>query len=113
MFGRLTLRQAFTSVLIRFQGAILLAALTAIAATRLERAALDQRRGLGQQHYQVDALRERVARLRLNVERLGSLSSLARPFEEGYLESQSKSGSRGSTFPTTPLLRWRAAGVRE
>lgn len=94
------------TVFVRFQGAILLTALTAIAGGVLEKSILDHRRALGRQHYQIEALRERVARARLNTERLSAMTTLSRPLQDGRLEAAPVSPGEG--FPhEPPLLHWR------
>ncbi|MBA3312348.1 MAG: hypothetical protein M3552_04155 [Planctomycetota bacterium] len=93
---------------IRFQAAVLLAALTAITGSAIEGSILDQRRALSRQHYRLEVLRERVAHSRLRAERLGSPGRLMRPLEEGRLDVRSPSARTDDSFPTGPLLRWRA-----
>jgi hypothetical protein len=93
-------------VFIRFQGAILLMVLTAVAESVVEKSILDHRRSLSQQHFRVEVLRERLARLRLETERLSSPAKLARPVEKGSLDvfpgrTEREAGGRA------PLLHWR------
>lgn len=102
---------------IRFQGAIVLAVLTAVAASALEKRANDLRREIGRQHYRLDVLRERVARLRLRTERLSAPELLLRPIEEGRLRfspSGSADSDQDAAGPAVgPLLRWRPPGGGE
>lgn len=96
-------------VFVRFQGAILLAAVVAVGGAALEGSILDRRRSIGRQHYRLDVLRERVARLRLRSEELGSPSRLSRPAEAGGPGPASPRPSSALRMPPSPLLRWRAA----
>ncbi|MGC1275958.1 MAG: hypothetical protein WBC44_19810 [Planctomycetaceae bacterium] len=93
---------------VRFQGAILFAALTAVAGSALEKTILDLRRATGRQHYRIEALRERVARARLRTERLSALTTLAEPLEQGRLEPNAGPSPGGSDRYEPPLLHWRA-----
>ncbi len=93
---------------VRFQGAILLAALVAVGGSALEGAALDRRRSIGRQYYRVDVLRERVARLRLRSEELGAPSRLSRQVEEGRVGVIVPRPERPPTpSPAAPVLHWR------
>lgn len=96
------------NVFVRFQGAILFAALTAVAGSALERSILDHRRAIGRQHYRIEALRERVAQARLRTERLSAIATLAEPLREGRLKLNSGSPPRQSDRYVPPLLHWRA-----
>ena len=93
---------------VRFQGAVLLAALVAVGGSSVENAVLDRHRAIGRQHYRLDVLQERVARLRLRTEELGSPSRLIRP-------APVTAPGRAATSPSAsgrdygPLLRWRTA----
>lgn len=96
-------------VFVRFQGAILIAALVAVGGTALEGSILDRRRLIGRQHYRLDALRERVARLRLRTEELGSPSRLVQPAEAGRVGLNSRNRPVSSLPLSSPLLDWRLA----
>lgn len=98
-----------TAVLVRFQGAILLAAVIAVGGTALEGSILDRRRSIGRQHYQLDVLRERVARLRLRTEELGSPSRLAPSAETVQLDPPSPNQPSASLRLSAPFLRSRVA----
>jgi hypothetical protein len=95
-------------VFIRFQGAILLAVLTAVAGGALEGSILDHRRGLSRQHYRLEALRDRVAQARLRTERLSTPTALSRPIEEGRFDASPRSVTGNG--PRAPLLHWRSTG---
>lgn len=86
----------------------MLVVLTAVAGSILERSILDRRRALGRQHFQLEALREQVARLRLKTERLGNATALIQPLEEGRLTPGVDRSPGDSPLPGGPLLRWRA-----
>ena len=92
---------------VRFQIAVLTVALTALAGSALERSILDHSRALARQHYRLEVLRERVARARLETERLSAPALLARPLKEGRLLVTPATSAADA--PQPPLLHWRAA----
>jgi hypothetical protein len=94
-------------VLIRFEAALLIIVHAAIAGSAIEASILDERRALSRQHYRLDAARERVARLRIEAERLGGPAHLTARFEDGRLQAR-PAPSADTAVPTGPLLRWRA-----
>lgn len=88
--------------------ALLIIAHVSIAGSAIEGAILDKRRSLSRQHYRLDAIRERVARLRIEAERLGGPARLMARFEEGRLEARPAASGRSDAGLGGPLLRWRA-----
>jgi hypothetical protein len=94
-------------VLIRFVTALLIIVHSAIAGSAIEGLILDERRALSRQHYRLDAARERVARLRIDAEKLGGPTRLMARFEEGRLEARPATAERADATPAGPLLRWR------
>lgn len=95
-------------MLTRFEAALLIIVHAAIAGTAIEASILDERLALSQQHYRLEAARERVARLRIEAERLGGPALLMSRFEEGRLEARPASTGTSDPAPAGPLLRWRA-----
>jgi hypothetical protein len=98
-------------VFVRFQGGVLLVVLVAVGGTALEGESLDRRRAISRQQYRTEVLRERVARLRLKAEELGSPARLARPTEPGRLAPAPASAAAAGPI-AGPLLRWRSPQVR-
>ena len=95
-------------MLIRFGAALLILVHVAIAGSAIEGRVLDERRALSRQHYRLDAARERVARLRIEAERLGGPAHLLAHFEEGRLQARPAPVESSDSIPVAPLLRWRS-----
>jgi len=95
-------------VFVRFQGAVLVAVLVAIAGSSAENAILDRHRSIGRQYFRLDAIQERVARLRLRTEELGAPSRLVRPAERDRRDATAATSDSIETRGAVPLLRWRA-----
>ncbi|MFQ5734301.1 MAG: hypothetical protein ACE5KM_20375 [Planctomycetaceae bacterium] len=70
----------------RFGFALLLVLAVSLAGVAVEKATLSTRRDISRQHYQLDALREERARLRLRTQKLGAPARLLRDVEEGRID---------------------------
>ena len=92
---------------IRFQGAILLIVLTVVSECVVEKWILEHRRSLSQQHFRLEVLRERIAQLQLEAERLSTPAALIRPAADGSFEVVPDRTPIETGWRAPPLLRWR------
>ncbi len=94
----------------RFAGALLLFVLVSLFGIALEKETLSKRRQLSHQNYQLDVLRETHARLRLDVESIGSPQRTI-----GILEEENRHATRSvlpSRTAARPVLRWQRHETR-
>lgn len=100
----------------RFGSAVVLVVSISLTGIALEKQNLELRRRVSRQHYQLDALLEQHARLRLQTQELGAPVRVIQSLENGDLEQTGPEpasrgvappNARAISSPGMPLLRWR------
>lgn len=94
-------------MLFRFGSALVLVVLISSIGIALEKRTLELRRAVARQHFRMDALRERDARSRHEVQRLGSPARIIEALESAELEPAVGPGVGASPRRSPPLLRWQ------
>lgn len=92
----------------RFCAATLLIVLISLAGVALGSRNLELRRSLSRQHYQLDLLLERHARLRLQTQRSGAPPRLLERVQAGQLPQPAASPRAAAEKDRPPLLWWRS-----
>lgn len=88
----------------RFAGAMALVVIVALIGAALETRAVAVRRQIVKQHYQLEALEERLVRLRLAIQQEGTPTRLLAPLESGQLtvklpERPNRTAQRPTALP--------------
>jgi len=91
----------------RFGSAIVLVVLISLVGIGLEKRNLELRRGVSQQHYRMDALRDAQARLRLETQLLGAPERMIDSLESGRLQLERPEAPLKPNERRLPLLFWR------
>lgn len=91
----------------RFGSAVVVVVLISLAGTALEKRSLELRREIGRQHYRMEVLRERHARLRLRTQQLGAPVRMLDSLESGRLRLARPERPAETAPRRTPLLKWQ------